>query len=72
MLLNGVLITKLFINTFASCYFTNLEFLNLHLVHFDSTINLQFFDLKVFEFKLSVFFLYLTQQVFMFFYSISQ
>ena len=47
ILLNVVLIPKLISNPFASCSFTNLDFLNPHSVHFDCIINLPFFLLKI-------------------------
>ena len=54
ILLKGVLIPKLLSNPFASYYFTNLDFLNPHLVHFDCIINLPLFVLKTFELKFLV------------------
>ena len=50
ILLNSVSIPKLLNNPFASCSFTNIEFLNLHLAHFDCIINLPCVVLKIFEF----------------------
>ena len=67
-----VLRPKLLNSPFPSCSFTNLDFLNPHSVHFDCKINLPSFALKIFTFNFSVFFLHFTQQVFMFFYNISQ
>ena len=43
ILLNRVLRPKLLNRTFASYSFTNLDFLNPRLAHFDCIINLQFF-----------------------------
>ena len=56
ILLKGVLIPKLLSNPFASCLFTNLDFLNPQSGHFDNIISLPFFGLKIFEFKFSFFF----------------
>ena len=61
ILLEGVLIPKLLSNPFASCFFTNLDFLIPHSAHFDCMISLQFFVLKIFEFKFSVFLQHVTQ-----------
>ena len=52
---NHVLRPKLFNNPFASCSFTNLDFLIPQSAHFDCIINLPFFVLKIFQFKFSVF-----------------
>ena len=40
ILLKGVLITKLLNNPFASCSFTNLDFLLLHIKHYGDSITL--------------------------------
>ena len=72
ILLNGVLIPKLLNNPFASCSFTNLDFLIPQSAHFDCIISPPFFALKIFEFKFLVFFLHFTQQASIFFYNISQ
>ena len=55
ILLKGVLIPKLLSNPFASCLFTNLDFLNPQSGHFDNIISLPFFGLKIFEFKFCFF-----------------
>ena len=55
ILLKGVLIYKLLKNPFASCSFTNLDFLFPHSVHFDCIINVPFFVSKIFESKFIVF-----------------
>ena len=55
-LLKGILISKLLNNPFASCSFTNFEFLCPPSVHFDCIISLPCFVLNIFEFKLSGFF----------------
>ena len=39
-LLNGVLIPNLLNNPFASCLLINLDFLLLHIAHFDNIISL--------------------------------
>ena len=39
-LLNGALIPNLLNNPFASCFLINLDFLLLHIAHFDNIINL--------------------------------
>ena len=58
ILLNGGLIPKVLNKPFAYCSFTNVDFLNPYLTHFDGIIILPFFVLKVFGFKFSVFFLH--------------
>ena len=55
ILFNGVLITKLLHNLFASCSFLNLDFL---LTHFHNNIGLPVLDFNTFESTLSVSFLY--------------
>ena len=60
ILLNGVLIPKLLNKPFSSCSFTNLDFLIPQSVHFDCISNIQYFVLKIFEYKFSVFFLHFT------------
>ena len=52
----GVLILKFLNKPFASCCFTNLDFLNPHSSHVEFIINLPIFVLNIFEFKFSVFF----------------
>ena len=55
MLLKDLLVPKLLNNPFASCSFTNLDFVFPHSVHLDCIINLPFFVLKIFRFKFSLF-----------------
>ena len=43
VLYSGVLIPKLLSNPFASCSFTNLDFLILHSTHYDRIIVLHLF-----------------------------
>ena len=52
ILLNYVLRPKLLNSPFASCSFTNLDFLSPELAHFDGIINLPFFVLNISEFQL--------------------
>ena len=61
ILFSGVLIPKLLNKPFASCSFTNLDFLIPHTAHFDYIINLLFFVLEIFEFTFSVYFLHFAQ-----------
>ena len=61
ILLNGVLISKLLNKPFASCYFTNLGFLFLQLLHFHCISNLLFFVLNIFGSIFSVPFLHFKQ-----------
>ena len=55
-LLNAVLKPKLPNNTFASCFFMNLNFLLLDTAHFDDNIGLPFLVFNTFKFILFVFF----------------
>ena len=48
-LLNGVVRPKLLNNHFASCSFTNLDFLLTHTAHFFCIISLLFFVFITFE-----------------------
>ena len=60
-LFNNVLSHKLRNNPFASCSFINLDLLLAHTAHFGTNIVLPFFVFKIFQFKISVFFLYFKQ-----------
>ena len=59
ILFNGVLIPKLLNNSFASCFFVNLDFLLPHTTHLDNNIGLPFYVFKTFESTLSVSFSHL-------------
>ena len=61
ILLNGILIPKLLSNPFASCSLKNVDFSIPHSAHFDCSIHLPFFVLKIFESKFSVFLLHFTK-----------
>ena len=52
---NGVLIPNLLSNPFASCLSISLDFLLLHIAHFDSIINLPLLVLETFRLMLFVF-----------------
>ena len=56
ILFNGVLITKLLNNPFASCFVINFDFLRLHVALFDNIIVLPLLVLEIFGFIFSVFF----------------
>ena len=55
-LLNAVLKPKVPNNTFASCFFMNLNFLLLDTAHFDDNIGRPFLVFNTFKFILFVFF----------------
>ena len=61
ILLNGVLIPKLLKDPFASCFLINFDFLLPHKAQFHSIIVLPLLVPEIFEFMLSVFFLYFKQ-----------
>ena len=61
ILLKGVLIHKLLNKPFASCSFTNLDFLIPQTKHFHSITNLLFFVLTIFGSIFSVSFLHFTK-----------
>ena len=67
ILFNGVLTPKQLSNPFASCSFTNLDFLLPHTAHFDDNIGLPFLVFNTFQSTLSVSFLHFTQCVNMFY-----
>ena len=63
ILLNGVLITKILNNPFASCSFINHDFLLLYIAHFDDNSNLPFLVFTIFESIFFVFLFYFKQYV---------
>ena len=54
-LLNGVLIPNLLNNPFASCLLINLDFLLLHIAHFDNIITLPLLVLETCGFIFSTY-----------------
>ena len=58
ILRNGVLIPNLLNNPFASCLLINLDFLLLHIAHFDNIINLPLLVLETCRFIFPVCFLH--------------
>ena len=66
ILLNDVLKLKLLNIPFASCSFINLDFLKLHIAHFNNNVDLSFFVFKTFESTFFVFLLHFKQYVSMF------
>ena len=62
ILLNGVIISKLLNNHFASCSFINFDFL----AHFEDKANLPFLAFSIFESIFFVFLLHFKQYVSMF------
>ena len=60
-LLNGVLIPNLLYNPFASCLLINLDFLLLHIEHFDNIIILPLLVLETCGFIFFVCFLHFKQ-----------
>ena len=60
-LLNGVLIPNLLNNPFASCLLINLDFLLLHIAHFDNIITLPLLVLETRGFIFLVCFLHFKQ-----------
>ena len=68
ILFNGVLRLKLLNILFASCSFKNLNFLLLHIAHFDNKIVLPLLIFKTLGFILSVFFYTLNNKMAFFLY----
>ena len=64
ILFNGVLIPKLLNNHFASCLLINLDFLLLHIAHFDNIINLPLLVLETCGSIFFVCFLHFKQDAF--------
>ena len=60
-LLNGVLIPNLFNNLFASWLLINIDFLLLHIAHFDNVIILPLLVLETYGFVFFVCFLHFKQ-----------
>ena len=62
-LLNGVLISNLLNNPFASCFLMNLDFLLPHIAHFDNIIVPPLLVFETLGFMFSVYFLHLNNKI---------
>ena len=65
--LNGVLRTKMLNTLLPACFLINLDFLQLHIAHFDNSIVLPLLVFKTFGFMFSLFFHTLNKKMTLFY-----